>query len=149
MIRALRLRRIARTTTIGAVSCLAAACLKSTDVQPSLLLLNGTWTYSGVQTAPLRETLSGTLTISGASGTSFQGQLVLVGVNAQNQSRSLNGSVSGTESGSNVIDFDANLDTQRRHVGQALADTVKGTWVSSSSDGTMSSGTFRIERESR
>lgn len=127
-----------------------SACLKSTEPQPSLLQLNGSWNYTGSQTVPVPETLKGTLTISRESGTSFQGQLNLVGTNSQTQQqRILSGSVSGSESGTNVIDFDANLvgeTTARRHVGQIVADTISGTWVSSS-DGT--SGTFRVERETK
>jgi hypothetical protein len=127
---------------------LLSACLKSTEPQPSLLQLNGSWNYTGVQTVPVREMLTGTLIISRESGTSFQGQLNLVGVNSQTQQqRILTGSVSGSESGTDVIDFDANLETTpRRHVGQIVADTITGTWVSSA-DGTMASGTFRVERE--
>ena len=129
---------------------LVSACLKSTEPQPSLIQLNGSWNYTGVQTVPVRETLTGTLTISRESGTSFQGQLVLQGVNSQTQQqRLLSGPVSGSESGTDVIDFDADLEaTTRRHVGQIVADTIAGTWYSSS-DGAMSSGTFRVERETR
>jgi len=61
----------------------------------------------------------------------------------------LGGLVSGSESGTAVIDFDADLDVVRRHVGQIVADTITGTWIGSSPDGTMSSGTFRVEREPR
>jgi hypothetical protein len=127
---------------------LVSGCLKSTEPQPSLLQLNGSWNYTGIQTVPVRETLTGTLIISRESGTSFQGQLNLVGVNSQTQQqRILSGSVSGSESGTDVIDFDANLETTpRRHVGQIVADTITGTWVSSA-DGATSSGTFRVERE--
>lgn len=135
-----------------ASATLLSACLKSTEPQPSLLQLNGSWNYTGVQTAPVQETLSGTLIISLESGTSFQGQLNLVAVNSQTQQqRLLSGVVSGAESGTDVIDFDADLleATPRRHVGQIVADTITGTWVGSSSDGTMSSGTFRVERETR
>jgi len=134
------------------ITCvLASACLRSTAPQPSLLGLNGTWNYTGVQTGPVRENLSGTLTISSESGMSFQGRLDVVGVNAQTgQNRVLGGVVSGSESSSNVIDFDAQLETSpRRHVGNILADTIIGSWVGSSSDGSMSSGTFRIERVTR
>ena len=133
-----------------ASAVLLSACLKSTEPQPSLLQLSGSWNYTGVQTGPVRETLTGTLTISRESGTSFQGQLHLVGVNSQTElSRLLDGLVSGSESG-DVIDFDADLEaTPRRHVGQIVADTIAGTWVGSSSDGTMSSGTFRVVRETR
>jgi hypothetical protein len=133
-----------------AVGCvvLVSACLKSTEPQPSLINLNGTWHYTGDQTVPVRETLEGTLEITRESGVSFQGQLQLVGVNTQTQApRSLTGPVSGSEVGTNVIDFDADLETTRRHVGQIVADTITGTWVSS--DGTMASGTFRLERETQ
>jgi hypothetical protein len=139
----------ARTVALAGV-LLLSACLKSTEPQPSLLQLNGSWNYTGIQTVPVRETLTGTLTISRESGTSFQGQLVLQGTNSQTQQqRTLSGSVSGSESGTDVIDFDANLaaeTTPRRHVGQIVADTITGTWVSSA-DGAMASGTFRVERE--
>jgi hypothetical protein len=97
----------------------------------------------------VRETLSGTLVISRESGTSFQGRIDLVGVNGlTGQSRLLNGLVSGSASGADVIDFDADIEsTPRRHVGTIVGDTITGTWIGSSSDGTVSSGTFRIERE--
>jgi hypothetical protein len=99
----------------------------------------------------VQETLTGTLTISRESGTSFQGQLTLVGVNSQTgQNRVLSGLVSGSASDTDVVDFDANLEeTPRRHVGQIVADTMTGTWVGAAADGTMSSGTFRVERETR
>ena len=120
---------------------LLSGCLKSTEPQPSLLQLSGSWTYTGVQTSPIQETLSGTLTISLESGTSFQGRLDLVGMNPQTgQSRVLGGLVSGAESSNNVVDFDADLEASpRRHVGQMVADTITGTWVGSSTNGTMSS----------
>ena len=134
-----------------ASSASLSGCLRSTEPQPSLLKLSGSWNYTGVQTGPVRESLTGTLTISRESGNSFQGRVDLVGVNAQTgQSRVLGGLLSGSESGTNVIDFDADLEaTPRRHVGQILADTITGTWVGSSADGSMSSGTFRVERETR
>ena len=145
------MRRALAARAVAAVSCvvMATGCLKSTEPQPSLLQLNGTWNYTGVQTSPIRETLSGTLTISRESGTSFQGRLDLVATNTQTgQSTVLGGLVSGAESSSDVIDFDADVETTpRRHVGQIVADTITGTWVGSSSTGTVSSGTFRIERQ--
>ena len=134
-----------------ATSSLASACLRSTEPQPSLLGLNGTWNYTGVQSGPVRETLSGTLTVSQESGTSFQGRLDLVAVNTQTgESRVLGGLVSGSESGVDVIDFDADVESApRRHVGTIVQDTISGTWIGSSSGGTMTSGTFRVERETR
>jgi hypothetical protein len=129
---------------------LASACLQSTAPQPSVLQLSGAWKYTGVQTAPVRATLTGTLTISRESGTSFQGRLDLISANQQTQqSTVLGGLVSGSESGADVIDFDADVDVVRRHVGQIVADTIAGTWIGSAPDGTMSSGTFRVEREPR
>jgi hypothetical protein len=132
-------------------SGLLSACLKSTAPQASLVQLSGSWNYTGVQTGPVQETLSGTLTISRESGASFQGRLDLVGINAQSgQTRVLGGLVSGSESATDIIDFDADLESSpRRHVGQIVADTITGTWIGSSPDGTMSSGTFRVERETR
>lgn len=132
-----------------AISLASTACLKSTEPQPSLLQLNGTWNYVGVQTSPTRENLSGMLTISRESGTSFQGRLDLVTTNTQSgQSTVLGGLVSGAESGGSVIDFDADLEsTPRRHVGQVVADTISGTWVGTSSGGVVATGTFRVERQ--
>lgn len=142
-------RSVARTLIFASI-LMFSACLRSTEPQPSVLQLNGTWNYTGVQTGPVRETLSGTLTISRESGTSFEGRLDLVGVNEQTgQNTVLGGLVSGSESGTNVIDFDAELESTRRHVGQIVADTITGTWIGSSPDGTMSSGTFRVQRETR
>ena len=139
-------RSRSRAVMITAMIVGITACLKSTEPQPSLLALSGVWNYSGVQTGPVRETLSGTLTISRESGTSFQGRLDLVGQNSQTgESRLLSGLVSGSLAGTNTVDFDADLEAPRRHVGQITADTITGTWVESS--GGMSSGTFRIERE--
>lgn len=145
-----RLRAILGAVVI-VMSGLLSACLKSTAPQDSLVQLSGSWNYTGVQTGPVQETLSGTLTISRESGASFQGRLDLVGVNAQSgQTRVLGGLVSGSETATDIIDFDADLESSpRRHVGQIVADTITGTWIGSSSDGTMSSGTFRVERETR
>ena len=140
----IRSRAMLFTACLFAVS----GCLKSTEPQPSTLQLNGTWSYAGVQTSPIRENLSGTLTISRESGTSFQGRLDVVATNTQTgQNTVLGGLISGAESG-DVIDFDADLETTpRRHVGQIVADTISGTWVGSTSSGSMSSGTFRVERQ--
>jgi hypothetical protein len=75
---------------------------------------------------------------------------VIVATNEQSgENTSLNGLVSGTESNGSVIDFDADLETVRRHVGQIVADTITGTWIGSASNGNMSSGTFRVERETQ
>jgi hypothetical protein len=143
-----RLATVAQCLAL-AVAFIGTACLKSTEPQPSVLQLNGNWKYTGVQTGPVRETLAGTLTISLESGTSFQGRLHLDATNElTGQVITSDGLVSGAESGSNVIDFDANFDTVRRHVGQILGDTISGSWIGTSPvDGTMYSGTFRAERE--
>jgi len=129
---------------------LISACLRSTGPQPSQIQLAGTWSYTGVQTSPVRESLSGTLNISSESGMSFQGRVDLVGVNQANQSRVLGGLVSGSELGTDMVDFDASVETTpRRHVGQIVADTISGTWIGSAPDGTRSSGTFRVQRVTR
>jgi hypothetical protein len=142
-------RMILGTAGLVAVS-LASACLRSTGPQPSLIQLAGTWNYTGRQTSPVYETLSGTLQILTESGMSFQGRVDLLGVNQAGQTRPLGGLVSGSEQAADVIDFDASLETTpRRHVGQIVADTISGTWIGSAPDGTMSSGTFRVERVTR
>ncbi len=141
-------RRAGSTTLLIVGSVLMSSCLQSTEPLPSQLGLNGSWSYSAIQTGPVRENLTGTLTISRESAASFQGRLDVVGVNEQTgQSRVLGGLVSGSESGVDVIDFDANLEASpRRHVGNIAGDVITGTWIGTASDGTMSSGTFRIER---
>ncbi|MFN2636548.1 MAG: hypothetical protein ABR585_05950 [Gemmatimonadaceae bacterium] len=148
MIQTLRALRIARFTIILGLLVVAAGCLSSTEAKPSISNLSGSWSYTGAQTSPVRENLSGTLTISSESGSSFQGRLDVVGLNPQTQqNRVLGGTVTGSAQGSDLIDFDANLETApRRHVGQIVADTITGTWVGSSADGTTASGTFRIEK---
>ena len=129
---------------------LTSACLQSTGLQPSLIQLQGSWKYAGVQTTPVRETLSGTLAILSESGTSFQGRVDLVALNQAGQSRVIGGLVSGAEQGTNVVDFDASVEvTPRRHVGEIVADTIAGTWIGSAPDGTTSSGTFRLEKVTR
>jgi hypothetical protein len=134
-------------TGAGSLLLLASACLSSTSPQPSDIQLNGTWKYTGLQTQPVRETLTGTLTISRESGSSFQGRLDMIELNEQTgESTVIGGLVSGSQSGSNVIDFDADLESVRRHVGQIVADTITGSWIGAASGGAVSSGTFRIER---
>ena len=130
--------RLKPATLSVVAALLLSACLKSTEPQPSQLQLNGTWSYTGVQTGPVRETLTGTLTVSGESGTSFQGRLDVIAVNTQTgQNRVLGGLVSGSETSGGVIDFDANVESSpRRHVGQIVADTITGTWVGESGNGT-------------
>jgi hypothetical protein len=129
---------------------LAVGCLRSTAPQPSLIQLSGTWKYTGDQAPPVKETLTGTLTVTRESGTSFQGQLQLLTTNEQTgQTTVLTGPVSGSESNGNVIDFDADLETVRRHIGQIVADTITGNWVVPPSNGTTTSGTFRLERQTQ
>jgi hypothetical protein len=127
---------------------LATGCLSSTSPQPSQIQMNGAWAYTAIQTQPVRENLSGTLTVSRESGSSFQGRLDVVATNEQTgQNVVLGGLVSGSLTATDVIDFDADLETVRRHVGQIVADTITGSWIGATPDGTMSSGTFRAERE--
>ncbi|MGI8400686.1 MAG: hypothetical protein ACR2NS_03640 [Gemmatimonadaceae bacterium] len=129
---------------------LVSGCLQSTAPQPSVIQLNGTWKYTGVQTQPVRETLTGTLTITRESGASFQGRLDLVTTNEQSgQITNIGGLISGSESNGNLIDFDADLETVRRHVGQIVADTITGTWIGTASNVNISSGTFRVERQTQ
>jgi hypothetical protein len=135
---------------VAAVTILASACLSSTSPLPSDIQLNGTWKYTGVQTQPVRENLAGTLTISRESGSSFQGRIDMIASNEQTgEATVVGGLVSGSQSESDVIDFDADLDTVRRHVGQIVGDTITGSWIGAATGGAVSSGTFRAERQSQ
>ena len=126
---------------------IAAGCLRSTEAEPGRLQLTGDWIYTGVQTGAVRENLAGQLRILSESGATFQGRLDIVGTNEAGDSRVMTGVVSGSGD-VDVVDFDAHVGTDaRRHVGEVVADTITGTWVSSSPGGTLSSGTFRAERE--
>jgi len=139
-----------RTASLALITLsIAAACLRSTEPEPGRLQLTGDWNYTGVQTGAIRENLVGQLRILSESGTTFQGRLDIVGTNEAGDSRVMTGVVSGSGN-VDVVDFDAHVGADaRRHVGQVVADTITGTWVSSSPGGTLSSGTFRAERESR
>lgn len=125
-----------------------AGCLKSTEPRPAQVRLTGTWSYSGAQTGAVRESLVGELRILSESGSTFEGRLDIVGTNEAGDSRVMSGSVSGSAD-SDVVDFDAHVEASaRRHVGQVVGDTITGTWVGSTPGGSVSSGTFRAERES-
>ncbi len=146
----MKIKKIGISMAAALLTASMSGCLRSTEAQPSLLHLDGSWTYTGVQTSPGPENLTGTLSISLGSGSSFQGTLAVVGTNPQtNEQRSLTGSVSGLVQSSNLIDFDFNVETApRRHVGQIVADTISGNWVETSTGGTVShSGTFRAQRD--
>ena len=123
-----------------------AGCLSSTASQPTHTQLTGDWSYTGAQTGAVRENLAGQLRILSESGTSFQGRLEIVGTSDAGETRVMTGLVSGSAH-SDVVDFDAHVESgARRHVGQVVADTIKGTWVGTSPGGGLSSGTFRAER---
>lgn len=145
-----RLNALLRAVSLSLITLgVAAGCLRSTDAQPGLLQLTGDWIYTGVQTGAVRENLSGQLRILSESGTTFQGRLDIVGTNEAGDSRVMTGLVSGSGE-AEVVDFDAHVGAAaRRHVGQVVADTIAGTWVTSSPGGTLSSGTFRAERAFR
>ena len=130
--------------TIG----VAAGCLRSTEPGSGQVQLTGTWSYSGTQTGAVRENLLGELRILSESGSTFEGRLDIVSTNEGGDSRVMSGSVSGSAE-SDVVDFDAHVEASaRRHVGQVVGDTITGTWVGSTPGGSVSSGTFRAERES-
>ena len=125
-----------------------AGCLRSTEPGPAEVQLTGTWSYSGTQTGAVRENLFGELRILSESGSAFAGRLDIVSTNEGGDSRVMSGSVSGSAEG-DVVDFDAHVEASaRRHVGQVVGDTITGTWVGSTPGGSVSSGTFRAERES-
>jgi hypothetical protein len=143
-------RWVLRSVSLSLVSIgLGTGCLKSTEPEPGQVQLIGTWSYSGTQTGGMRENLVGELRILSESGSTFEGRLDIVGTNEAGDSRVMSGSVSGSGE-SDVVDFDAHVEASaRRHVGQVVGNTITGTWVGSTPGGSVSSGTFRAERESQ
>jgi hypothetical protein len=124
------------------------ACLQPTDAGIASVSLSGRWQYSAVQTGASGGTASGTLVIGQQSGASFQGSLDVTSRSAETgEVRSIAGTVSGSAPASGAIDFDVFLEQQpRRHVGQLVGETISGTWLRLSPDGTSASGTFSARR---
>ena len=101
-----------------------------------------------MQTSPVREILSGTLTISRQSGASIQGTIEIVAtVLETGETRRMEGSISGSAATAESIDIDAAVGIPvRRHIGSLIADTISGSWIAAGQGGISSSGTFRAER---
>ena len=129
--------------------CLMSGCLRPTEVETADASPPGVWHYTAIQSAPVRETIEGSLTFS-RSGSTLEGRLdVEIMSTESGVIRVASGAVAGTSSGG-VIDFDASLTpTPRRHVGETIAETIQGTWIEASPSGVNASGTFRAERRAK
>ncbi|HEY8166274.1 MAG TPA: hypothetical protein VIF83_12030 [Gemmatimonadaceae bacterium] len=136
------IRAVAMLMTIA-----LTACLQSTAPQAPTIPVTGSWRYTATQTGAMRETLAGTLSIGRQSGSAFQGSIEIVGTSlVTGETRTLSGTLSGEVPSADAVDFDASLEVSpRRHVGRLVADTIVGTWVGTSANGTIS-GVFRAER---
>lgn len=128
-----------------------AACLQPTDTGLSSVSLVGRWQYSAVQTGASGGTMNGTLVIGQQSGPSFRGSLEVTSTSAETgEIQSLAGTVSGSASAVEAIDFDVFLEQlPRRHVAQLSGNTLSGTWLRLSDSGVSASGTFSARRLSQ
>jgi hypothetical protein len=136
---------------LAALTALAAsACAVATEPCPAggTASVVGSWRYAGIELAPLRTTLSGTLAVTKQSCGEFTGQVDLIEVNAQGGTRRLAGPVSGTVIDASSLRFDAFLEAvPRQHLATLAGDSLAGTWLAVDGAGQTVSGTFGGRRE--
>lgn len=132
------MRRGAAVLGVG----LLAACMSATGSGSSSLVVRGTWDYSATQTTPVPAGLTGTLTISSQTGSSFQGTISVTETDASGSTQ-LAGAVNGQAVNDTIVDFDVFVDPNaRRHIATVVRDSMRGGWVESNSDGSSSTGSF-------
>lgn len=105
--------------------------------------ISGAWSYAATQTSPSAATLTGTLTLT-RPGTCTIGGTAAGTIDTGDGSPEMFGvSVSGVFLDETTVDLSIEIDGERRHIGDAVADTISGTWADGSSGAT---GSFRAER---
>jgi hypothetical protein len=124
--------RIARRTSQYFLAlALLGGCASVTDASPTSVSLRGAWHYTAAQTTGTRVTYDGTLTITQQDGRVFSGGLDAQAVTAQGNVVRVNGVASGRIVSDGTVDFDLQFpDDTRRHVGNIVADTIRGSWAS-------------------
>ncbi|HEX6557830.1 MAG TPA: hypothetical protein VF021_00165 [Longimicrobiales bacterium] len=121
----------------------AGACSSTTDNGNSSLSVKGTWSYSGMQTAPA-VSIAGVISIDQQTGSSFSGSAQLRETDAQGTIRDVVGQVNGRVIAADAVDFDIFIQaTTRRHVARVAADSMGGTWAVT---GTTTTGSFTARR---
>jgi len=88
------------------------------------------------------------MVIEQRAGAGFQGHLEVVARSSENgEARSFAGTLSGSATAANAVDFDVFLEpVARRHVAQLTGDLLTGTWVRVADDGLPASGSFSARR---
>ncbi|HTY07222.1 MAG TPA: hypothetical protein VMC86_11940 [Gemmatimonadales bacterium] len=138
-----------RPLRLAALVAPILGCQTPTDAGASKLVVKGVWNYTAAQTAGGQAGLTGTLTVSTQSGTSFSGSASATQTDASNVTTQLAGPLSGKAVDSVTVDFDVFFDANgRRHVATVIRDSMKGSWVEDNGDGTASGGTFVAVRTS-
>ena len=123
---------------------LLGGCLQPTDGGGSCITLAGRWQHVATETGATGSSFNGVLILSQGSSAAFRGSLDGTSVSLiTGESKAVAGTVSGSASAPETIDFDVALETgPRRHVGQLAVDTLSGTWLKLSGQGGSTSGTF-------
>ncbi len=128
------------------VTAVLTACA-SAPTLPPFLPLAGTWDYAGTQTAPVPAQVRGTVQVNSQSGRAFGGAFSLTTTDASGIPSTDQGLLDGQIPDSTHLDFQLRTsDAARRHLGTLTADTVRGTWVETSSVGITASGNFTAIR---
>ena len=124
---------------------LLAACVTSTDVGSSNLVVQGAWDYTASQTSPTA-TLTGTLTITAQSGGTYQGT-ASVQENDGGSTTPLTGAITGQTVNDTTVDFDVFFDANaRRHVATVVWDTMRGGWFETTGSTTVSGSFIAVRR---
>lgn len=134
---------------LGSVALLVAtACSNPAESCDGTNGMAGQWSYHAVRESPQAATISGTLAVSSATCSDFQGALDVVETLAGGEQRRLTGPVYGTVDGE-LVRFDASVTGgSREHLARLAGDSLSGSWVESS--GTIpGSGEFGGRRQAR
>ena len=126
----------------------AMACSNPAESCSGTNGMSGQWSYHAVRESPQAATISGTLVVSSATCSDFQGALDVVESLATGEQRRLTGPVYGTVDGE-LVRFDASVTGgSREHFARLAGDSLAGSWVESS--GTIpGSGEFGGHRQAR
>lgn len=135
------------TVSTCVLALLVAACAPVSETCRSEASVVGNWRYSAIEQAPVRATLTGTLSVTQQSCGNFSGTLNVVEVTAQGGSRQLSGPINGQVVDAGSLQFDAFLEADaRQHLASIAGDSLTGTWILVDPTGTSPSGTFGSHR---
>lgn len=132
---------------LGALLAVTAGCTSTTGPCETGKDVQGNWRYSAVVQAPLRATLTGTLSVTQQSCGVFSGSLNVVEVTSTGLTRQRSGPMNGKIIDASSLRFDVFLDADsRQHLASISGDSLSGTWVIVDPSGSSPSGTFSSSR---